>query len=203
MPIDDCSEELVDLAGYKELVVDESRKYIWNQKEPFSLARKGVAEKLLSAQKQLPEAVRLMVVEGYRSQNIQQEIFQWQRQEFKKQHPDWNEKRLMAEVLKFVASPETNMPHSTGGAIDIMLVNESGDELDMGTGINEGYDGQCLMNADNISDIAKKNRRILIEALEKTGFVNYPAEWWHWSYGDRYWAAVTNSNFAIYGCVKI
>jgi D-alanyl-D-alanine dipeptidase len=43
----------------------------------------------------------------------------------------------------------------------------------------------------------------LIENLEKAGFVNYPAEWWHWSHGDRYWAVVTKNNFAIYGCVKI
>jgi D-alanyl-D-alanine dipeptidase len=23
--------------------------------------------------------------------------------------------------------------------------------------------------------------------LEIAGFVNYPSEWWHWSYGDKYW----------------
>ena len=25
-------------------------------------------------------------------------------------------------------------------------------------------------------------------ALSTAGFVNYPTEYWHWSYGDRYWA---------------
>jgi D-alanyl-D-alanine dipeptidase len=23
------------------------------------------------------------------------------------------------------------------------------------------------------------------------GFVNYPPEWWHWSYGDKYWAFIS------------
>ena len=34
--------------------------------------------------------------------------------------------------------------------------------------------------------------------MKKAGFVNYPPEWWHWSYGDRYWAAALNKKFAIY-----
>jgi D-alanyl-D-alanine dipeptidase len=33
------------------------------------------------------------------------------------------------------------------------------------------------------------------------GLVNYPTEWWHWSYGDRYWALVTGAPAALYGPV--
>ena len=29
--------------------------------------------------------------------------------------------------------------------------------------------------------------------------MNYPTEWWHWSFGDRYWALVTDSPTALYG----
>ncbi|MDT7587682.1 MAG: zinc D-Ala-D-Ala dipeptidase, partial [Pseudonocardiales bacterium] len=36
-------------------------------------------------------------------------------------------------------------------------------------------------------------------ALHSVGFVNYPTEWWHWSYGDRYWAIKTTAAAAIYG----
>jgi len=32
--------------------------------------------------------------------------------------------------------------------------------------------------------------------------VNYPTEWWHWSYGDRYWAFVTGAPHALYGPTK-
>jgi len=35
------------------------------------------------------------------------------------------------------------------------------------------------------------------------GFVNYPTEWWHWSYGDRYWAYATHRSAAIYGPVEV
>jgi hypothetical protein len=41
------------------------------------------------------------------------------------------------------------------------------------------------------------------ESAERlVGFVNYPTEWWHWSYGDRYWALATGAPAACYGPVN-
>ncbi|WP_326954540.1 M15 family metallopeptidase [Amycolatopsis sp. NBC_01286] len=40
---------------------------------------------------------------------------------------------------------------------------------------------------------------LLIGAMSAGGFVNYPSEWWHWSYGDRYWALATETAHAPYG----
>ena len=51
-----------------------------------------------------------------------------------------------------------------------------------------------------ISRAAKHNRKILIRVMRRAGFVNYPREWWHWSYGDKCWAAVKKIN-SIYGIV--
>nr|WP_211267284.1 M15 family metallopeptidase [Nonomuraea candida] len=34
------------------------------------------------------------------------------------------------------------------------------------------------------------------------GFVNYPTEWWHWSFGERYWAFITRARYARYGIVE-
>ena len=31
--------------------------------------------------------------------------------------------------------------------------------------------------------------------------MNYVTEWWHWSYGDRYWALMTGADAALYGPV--
>jgi zinc D-Ala-D-Ala dipeptidase len=42
---------------------------------------------------------------------------------------------------------------------------------------------------------------MLAEALRAAGLVNYPTEWWHWSYGDRYWALATGARHAVYGIV--
>ncbi len=43
----------------------------------------------------------------------------------------------------------------------------------------------------------EENRKILINCLERAGFINYPTEWWHWSYGDCYWAFMNNCD-ALY-----
>jgi zinc D-Ala-D-Ala dipeptidase len=37
--------------------------------------------------------------------------------------------------------------------------------------------------------------------LCREGLVNYPTEWWHYSYGDRYWALATGAAAALYGPV--
>ena len=38
--------------------------------------------------------------------------------------------------------------------------------------------------------------------MESAVLWNYPAEWWHWSYGDRYWA-FQNNGFAIYSAIDV
>jgi zinc D-Ala-D-Ala dipeptidase len=35
--------------------------------------------------------------------------------------------------------------------------------------------------------------------MDAGGFINYPQEWWHWSYGDRYWAFQTSAEATLYG----
>ncbi len=39
--------------------------------------------------------------------------------------------------------------------------------------------------------------------LTAAGLVNYPTEWWHWSFGDRYWALATGKAAALYGPKEI
>ena len=42
-----------------------------------------------------------------------------------------------------------------------------------------------------------------MDALGGAGMVNYPTEWWHWSYGDRYWALITGAPRTRYGPVDL
>jgi len=42
---------------------------------------------------------------------------------------------------------------------------------------------------------------LLGRVLGGAGLVNYPTEWWHWSYGDRYWALMTGAPAALHGPV--
>ncbi|MFD5872050.1 M15 family metallopeptidase [Streptomyces sp. NPDC060322] len=50
---------------------------------------------------------------------------------------------------------------------------------------------------------ARTNRKLLGDVLTATGLVNYPTEWWHWSFGDRYWALITGVTSALYGSEEL
>lgn len=59
--------------------------------------------------------------------------------------------------------------------------------------------GACSTQADTIGVDARRHRDMLSTALSAAGLVNYPTEWWHWSYGDRSWALPTGAAAALYG----
>jgi D-alanyl-D-alanine dipeptidase len=57
----------------------------------------------------------------------------------------------------------------------------------------------CYTDPPGLDGRARHSRGVLAAAPHSVGFVNYPTEWWHWSYGDRYWAIKTTAPAAIYG----
>jgi len=147
--------------------------------------------------------------EGYRSLSLQKMLFETQYANVKKRHPDWSSAQVFQDTTKLV-SPVTNPdhspnipPHSTGAAIDVYLIDDKGHAVDMGIHPKDwmqDVDGSLsLTNSSFISPQARKNRQIMSNALQAAGFVNYPTEYWHWSYGDRYWAYVEKQPAAIYG----
>lgn len=86
------------------------------------------------------------------------------------------------------------------------LIGHLGRELDMGTRVNaspEESDGACYTDAPGLSDRARTNRATLGRALTSAGLINYGTEWWHWSFGDRYWALQTKQSIARYGPVDL
>jgi D-alanyl-D-alanine dipeptidase len=56
----------------------------------------------------------------------------------------------------------------------------------------------CCASTDD-GAIRHQNRLVMIKALTAVGMANYPTEWWHWSYGDRYWALAAGAAAAHYG----
>ena len=194
VPADDCGEPLVPLAGLHSRV----------RTSEGVVVRRGVAARLVRAVADLPDGLRIFVYEGYRSLATQREYFDDYVRELESVHPDWDADALMREASKYVAPPDSKPPHSTGAAVDLTIESVSGDALDMGTAMNEEPDecGEaCFTEAVNISQDAVENRRILIDVLTSAGFINYPTEWWHWSYGDRYWAFVSGEFVATYDSV--
>jgi len=202
IPIEENGEELVGLFDYSEILIDRRKK----RPDEHYKVRKGVLKKLIEAHTYLPAGMNFLVIESFRPLSIQARYFSEYSDELKKSHTEWDEKKIYSEASKYVAPPEIIPPHSTGGAIDLTLCDGNGKELDMGTRLNadpEESNNACFTLAENISDEARANRKILIDALSKASFVNYPTEWWHWSYGDRYWAYMTKSEHAVYGSVPM
>ena len=165
------------------------------------LVRAGLADRLRIAHLALPPGIGLRVVEGHRSVAAQQSIITAYAAEVCAARPGISERELAALTSRYVAPVEV-APHVAGAAVDLTLVDACGDELDLGTPIDatpERSDGRCYFAADGIGADARAHRALLAGVLGGAGLVNYPTEWWHWSYGDRYWALETGADHALYG----
>lgn len=202
--IQENGDSLVDVHDFPELIVDDRKRKNKDSKS-VSRLRKSVVEKLIAAQSSLPQGIKLLVIEGHRPLTVQKEYFDGYSKELSSLHPDWDAKKIYDEASKYVAPPDIIPPHSTGGAVDLTLVGADGKELDMGTLVNadpEESHNACFTAAENVSETGKTNRAILINAMTKAGFINYPTEWWHWSYGDRYWAYTLGKPTALFGAAE-
>ncbi|MET7638577.1 M15 family metallopeptidase [Streptomyces sp. NPDC005438] len=199
VPVQECGERLVDVQREGSLLVDERKRE--DSAGAFVYLRAGVLDRLVQAQARLPRGVRLLFVEGYRPPPLQRRYFDRYADRLRAEHPEWSAEQLRSAASRFVSPPEI-APHSAGAAVDLTLTDADGHELDMGTRVNaspEESAGACYTGADNIGEPARAHRNILGTALTAVGLVNYPTEWWHWSYGDRYWALETGSAAAHYG----
>ncbi|MEV7196478.1 M15 family metallopeptidase [Streptomyces sp. NPDC093510] len=200
MPVHDCGEALVDLRHLPFVDVDDR---LADPAGAYAQLREGVTWRLARAARLLPEGLRLLITEGYRPIDLQVQYFEEYAAELRRAHPDWPDDHLHRQASRSLSPPEV-APHVAGAAVDITLCTTSGTELDLGTPVNAGpeeSDGACYTDTDRISATARRNRRTLVAALATAGLVNYPTEWWHWSYGDRYWALATSATRAHYGAV--
>jgi D-alanyl-D-alanine dipeptidase len=160
-----------------------------------------VAERLAAAADALPAGVRLRVVEGHRPVQQQRSIIAAYSSELRRLHPGLPDAEQHRLTSRFV-SPVEVAPHVAAAAVDLTLVDFQGAELDMGTPIDatpEQSGGACYFAAEGIDTDARARRELMAKVLSGAGFVNYPTEWWHWSYGDRYWALMTGAPAALYG----
>ncbi len=210
IPVKENHESMIDLVFQSEITIGPSPE-IENNTD-YTKMRKTVYEKLLFAQSLLPKNIKFCLYEGYRSLSLQKFLFESRQKNVLAAHPHLSNKELFDEVIRMVSpvinyDGSTNIPpHSTGAAVDIYLIDEKGEALDMGIHPKDwllDVDGTLSKtNAPEISDEAKKNRQIMSGVMSKAGFVNYFTEYWHWSYGDRYWAYQTQQLHAIYGVIE-
>jgi D-alanyl-D-alanine dipeptidase len=75
--------------------------------------------------------------------------------------------------------------HSRGGTVDLTLERCAADTthcapLDMATGF-DFFDVRAHTDATDITAAQRANRRLLLTAMARGGFKNYPMEWWHYT----------------------
>ena len=211
--LDDASIQSIRIKGITDpfvnlnsisgrIVVDNSMTRIASKSKWFCYCRLPAAEKLMKAVQYLPEHISFYIMEAYRPLSIQQRSVERTFSRYKREYPALDDAGVWEKVYEWVA-PVNTAPHPTGGAIDVTLIDNNGNELDMGTPFN-AEPGKVQNRTFTFSELVtgpeRENRKILIRAMEQTGFVNYPTEWWHWSYGDKYWAFVSQTD-ALYSQV--
>lgn len=200
IPVRECGERLVDLQSGGRLLVDPRYQ---DPAGHFAHVRDGVAGRLLAAQDALPDGLRILFIEGYRPSALQRAYFEEYVAELRSGNPWASESELLRAASRYVSPPDI-APHSAGAAVDLTLATDEGVEIDMGTRVNaspEESEGACFTDAASVTGQARAHRETLGRALASAGFVNYPTEWWHWSYGDRYWALSAGAAAARYGLV--
>jgi D-alanyl-D-alanine dipeptidase len=196
IPVRDNGEELADVRG--RLRVDERMA---DRSGAYAHLRSGLLARLERAERRLPDGFHLLIVEGYRPIDTQRRIFEEYRDGLRAAFPEMSPDEAHIAASRYV-SPVDVAPHTAGAAVDLTLCAPDGTEYDMGTQVDdnpEESDGGCYTDATNISADARAHRKILAAALEPVGLVNYPTEWWHWSFGDRYWALAEGRPYAVYG----
>jgi D-alanyl-D-alanine dipeptidase len=200
--IRDSGEPLVDLSNFDFLL--EPSYYTRDlSKDSRIYIRKTIAEKLETIQKKLAN-YKFKIWDGWRSREVQHNIYMDHWKNLNTEHPDWKEDRLKEEVGKFVtvANDPNRIPiHVTGGSIDLTLVDSSGNELDMGTGFDHfGPEAASFFyEINDINDPVRANRKFLREAMVAEHFRFDDDEWWHFDYGNQLWAVALNKTYAIYG----
>ena len=191
----ECGDPLCELRPGAGLLLDaqafDGRK---------ALVRRGVLARLNQARSLLPQGLVLKVHDAYRPLEAQRAAWERSVREIRTQFPEAPGKEIVRLAGMRVANPSEGGfgGHQTGGAVDVTLADEAGRELDMGGRVAE-YSATTRTRNRLLSGAARENRAVLLRAMAGAGFVNYPAEWWHYCFGDRMWAAYGRHPHALYG----
>ena len=210
IPIKDSGEELVDLFEMK----DNTVKMLNTPEIPFSdptlnvgfkcssFVRKSLYDRLKAVSHFLKQFsnnpnLNVAVYEGLRDMDTQKKLFESFENELTLKYPDLSKKDIYELTEKTVAKVS---PHSTGACVDLRVFDEEKQEfLDMGKfGYYWGENPQAFTFCVGLSEEQKKNRHLLLSSAATAGLVNYPLEWWHFSYGDQYFAYYTQNKYAIF-----
>lgn len=171
--------------------------------------RKTAADMLEKAREYLPKGYNFKVFDGYRPIKIQQELWDYFRSDIANSNPELSSEEIDRRTTLFVSKPsydEQNPSlHNTGGAVDLSIVDDEGEDLDMGTDF-DSFKTTSFTNfyeKDNSNLQARDNRRLLYHVMTQSGFTNLPSEWWHFDYGTKFWAYYKKTDALYRGILTI
>ena len=161
--------------------------------------RKRLADVLEKAASLLPDGYQLLVLDGFRPEEVQRGIFEKLRT------------FLGDEVYKYVSPPDQFASHATGGAVDLTIL-QNGRPVNMGGRVDEmGKRAHlhCFEGAKDPVDVAIRDWRRYLQWLLKTpailnpsfsDVVGIPTETWHLELAETQVGAFTqNKGMARYG----
>ncbi len=141
------------------------------------------------AQKLLPAGYQFKIFETYRS--IEKQIGFWNAEikKIKEENPDFSDEQIEEKANIGIANPyKIGSGHQTGAAVDLTLcLNKI--PLDMGTEYLDTSNPKTPTFSDGLTAEQICNRKKLFSVMKDVGMVNYPDEWWHYSYGEQEWGS--------------
>ena len=182
-------EHLVSLENHPKIIMNDDTV------ESPVLLRKKVVAKIFKIADELPDNLYIKIYSAYRSRIALSEKWNEELLRTQKENERIGRAELLSLVNSKVSSPRIKMGgHDTGGAIDLSLCDKNGNDIDFGTKYHE------KRGDSNLTKEQRDNRNLLMKLMKSQGFVNYPGQWWHFSYGDKVWAAYKGKRLgALYG----
>jgi zinc D-Ala-D-Ala dipeptidase len=159
--------------------------------------RAGLVERLVAARESLSGPFSLVLIDGWRSLEFQQELLDYY-------------SRTHDSLDGYVSDPGDERlvpPHVTGGAVDLTLTYD-GRPLALGTDFDAFEDEAAVdwfedprRSGGPGTELTRRLRRHLASALVGQGLAPLAEEWWHWSFGDQRWAVFQGETQTRYGLV--
>ncbi|PIR62881.1 MAG: D-alanyl-D-alanine dipeptidase [Candidatus Pacebacteria bacterium CG10_big_fil_rev_8_21_14_0_10_42_12] len=178
--------------------------------EEEQMVRESLFYALQKAANALPEGYKLVILDGWRSIELQQEIYDRHYKSLLKAYPTLSPDELHELCQLFVSLPSDDearpSPHYTGSAVDVTIQDEKGNLLWMGSEFDSFTEKDAIDYFENpwltLSEhdkLAQRNRRLLYYVMvEVAGLIPNKEEWYHFD-GWNQRAAKVRGGVAIHG----
>jgi D-alanyl-D-alanine dipeptidase len=204
-PLEDIGAQGIAVVPYYHLSDGSNPPYCKRIQEslPTLRCRRSLISMLNAANNTLAvHGCEIVVYDAYRSVSLQHSLWEWALEDIARKNPGLKPGELEALTSQYSsdprrferANPTTWPTHTTGASIDVMLRDRGSQALlDMGAAFD---DLSSIAHTDHMElalgqggiahdNPALLNRRLLYWAMRGAGFSNYPAEYWHFDYGNQ------------------